>query len=207
MMISLSFISELLSSPLGILELIAMILGIVSVWLATKNNIAVFPLGMISTGLYIYIYFDSQVYAFALLNIYFTIMSLVGWYNWSLSEGEKSTYPIAWCSSKERLLTLAIFVVGLIPCLIILSNTDDIMPISDGVSAGLQVLGMWWMTRRKIDNWIAYIVANTIAIPLCLQAELYFTTFQYIVFLALAIKGLIDWIKMEKVNSREVLPN
>ncbi len=195
-MISMSLLLHLASNPLEQMELVAMILGILSVWLATRNHIGVFPTGLVSTLMYTYIFFDSQLYAFAILNIYFSIMSIVGWYNWSLREGDQSTYPISWCSRSELRITLSIFILILLPGLYILSRTDDVMPIADGVSAGLQVLGMWWMTRRKIDNWVAYILANIIALPLCFEAGLYFTAFQYLVFLLLAIKGLSDWRKL-----------
>ncbi len=205
-MTSLQSYLEGLATLQGQLELVAMILGILSVWYATKNNILVFPLGLISTAIYIYIYYITRVYAFSVLNIYFTLMSMVGWYNWRLKTDTEDTYPIAWCTTRELTYTLLIFAGMLIPSLYILSMTDDQMPMADGVSAGLQVLGMWWMTRRKIDNWVAYIIANIIAIPLCLHSGLYFTALQYGVFLYLAIKGLIDW-RRELHNSDKVLPD
>ncbi len=196
--------TEILSSTYGQLELVAMILGITSVWFATRNNIAVFSTGLISTLLYVFIFIHSKLYAFAILNIYFSIMSIVGWYNWSLKNGDTTVYPIRWCTSKELKITLALFILLLIPALYILSRTDDLMPIGDGLSAGLQVLGMWWMTRRKIDNWIAYTIANIIALPLCIEAELYFTAFQYIVFLLLALKGLKEWKKLLADSRHEI---
>ncbi len=194
---ALSRFSEYLSNG-GSLEFFAMLLGIWSVWLATKNKIAVFPTGLLSTAIYSYIFLSEHLYAFGVLNIYFCIMSLIGWYNWSQNENEQPKYPISWCDRKELIWTLGIFIMITLTSIIILQRTDDTMPLSDGLSANLQVLGMWWMTRRKIESWVAYALANIIALPLCISSELYFTAFQYFIFLILAIIGLRDWVRASR---------
>ncbi len=182
--------------PLEIWEFLAMTTGILSVWLGTRNNILVYPIGIVSTSIYTFIYYLQPLYAFGTLNIYFTILSVAGWYNWSRVKDDAPVFPISYCSPRENILGAVFLVVTSVLTIALLVQIGESLAVPDAISSGLQVLAMWWMTRRKIENWIAWILANIVAIPACIESELYYTAFQYFVFIGLAISGYIQWKKI-----------
>ncbi len=188
-------------------EFIAMLAGIYSVWLGTRNNIWIYPIGIISTSIYAVIYLLVPLYAFGFLNIYFTILSMVGWYNWSQKKDDEPVFPISWCSKREYLLSIIFLITTSAIVIVLLQRLGEALAVPDAISSGLQVLGMWWMTRRKIENWIAWILANIVAIPACIESELYFTAFQYLVFIGLAVHGFIQWKKLMDTGTKLPPPN
>lgn len=186
-------------------EWVSTVTQIASVWYARKNNVLVYPTGIIGVLLAAWLYFfDSHppLYADGTLNIYYFIMSVYGWYNWvQKKDAEHFTYPISWCSRKELSVGLALFLVswGVIYFTLV-KITDSNTPVLDSLVSASAVVAMWWMAKRKIENWLAWIFSNIVAIPLNFYKEFYLFTVMYFLFLILALWGFVEWKKQVSKN-------
>lgn len=186
------------------LEFIAAFFGVVSVWYSRKNDILVYPTGIISVLLYVYICYEFKLYADAGVNVYYFIMSVVGWINWKQKRNEDLVFPVSRSDTKEWLYGIGIFVSILTALILILYHwTDSNTVILDALVSSSAASAMWWMARRKIESWIAWTLSNIVAIPLFFYKELYFTVGQYIIFLVLAIWGYFTWKTMIE-NSKQI---
>lgn len=189
----------------SIWEIIAVIFGILSVWYARKANILVYPTGIISTVIYIFICFFAQLYADMGINVFYTSMSVYGWYMWTRKDENKKVLPIRWNTKKEQALgilmipVLYVIILGLI-WIFMKDDPNGYMktyvPYVDSFTTSIFLIGMWYMARKKIENWIYWIVGDVISIPLYFVKGLVFTSFQFTIFLVLAIMGLIQWKRL-----------
>ncbi len=179
-----------------LLEFVAVIFGIASVLFSRKENILVYPTGIINTIFYTWFCFSWWgLYAEGSLNFYYTIMSIYGWYIWTKKSNNK-TIEITWNSKKDWIISISFFVICWIVLYIILKNyTTSTVPLADSFASATAYTGMWQMTRKKIENWIWWILTNTASIPLYFYKGAVFTSFQYIIFLILAIAGFVEWKK------------
>ncbi len=186
------------------LELVAVLFGILSVWFARQANLLVYPTGIVSTVIYVYICFNIQLYADMGINIFYTSMSIYGWYVWTRKDALKRYRPIRWNTKTQQAAGIAAIPVLyiLIFALIYVFKQDDTeymqsyIPYVDSFTTSIFLIGMWYMARKKIENWIYWIAGNIISIPLYFDKGLVFTSFQFAVFLVLAVMGLLAWIKM-----------
>ncbi len=184
----------------SILEAIAVFFGILSVWYAKKENILVYPTGIVSVVIYIYICFFAKLYADMGINFVYFVMSIYGWYMWSRKDAYKTVLPIRWCTRKDHLISAGMLIGFFIPLSYFLSNyTDSNVPIIDSTTTSIFIVGMWLMARKKVENWIYWIIGDVISIPLYFYKDLALTSIQFTVFLVLAIMGFIEWRK--KVRS------
>jgi nicotinamide mononucleotide transporter len=178
------------------LELVAVVFGIISVLFARKNNILVYPTGLVSTILYVYILFEFQFYGDLIINFYYTIMSVLGWYFWSKIKDGEDEFPISNINSKEILVSTLIFTITLTFVALVYYFFDkftDWTAYVDALTTGLFFVGMWLMAKRKIENWILWIIADVISIPLYFHKGLTFSSFQFILFTIIAILGYKEW--------------
>jgi nicotinamide mononucleotide transporter len=186
-------------------EWVSTITQIASVWYARKNNVLVYPTGIIGVLLAAWLYFFNShppLYADGTLNIYYFIMSVYGWYNWvQKKDGGHLTYPISWCKKKELSTGALLFIAswGIIYFTLI-KITNSNTPILDSLVSASAVVAMWWMAKRKIENWLAWIISNIVAIPLNFYKEFYLFTLMYVLFFGLAFWGFIDWKKQASKN-------
>jgi len=186
-------------------EWVSTITQIASVWFARKNNVLVYPTGIIGVLLAAYLYFfDSHppLYADGTLNIYYFFMSVYGWYNWvQKKDADHLTYPISWCSKKELSIGVILFFVawGAI-YLALIKITDSNTPTLDSLVSASAVVAMWWMAKRKIENWLGWIASNIVAIPLNFYKEFYLFTLMYVLFLGMAVWAFIEWKKQASKN-------
>ena len=178
-------------------EWVSTVTQIASVWYARKNNILVYPTGIIGVLLAAYIYFSTAVYADATLNIYYFAMSVYGWYNWTRKRDDAHyAFPISWCGKKELWSGIAIFLISWPLIFLILRYwTDSTTDILDSLVSSSAITAMWWMAKRKIENWLAWIFSNIVAIPLNFYKGFMLFTVMYIVFLLLAWWGFVEWRK------------
>lgn len=179
-------------------EWVSTITQIASVWYARKNNVLVYPTGIIGVLLAAYLYFfliHPPLYADALLNIYYFIMSVYGWYNWvQKKDGAHYTYPISWCTKKELWVGIGFFLIfwmGIYAVLAKLTNSNT--PMLDSLVSASAITAMWWMAKRKIESWHAWIFSNLVAIPLNFYKGLMLFTLMYILFLLMAWWGYKEW--------------
>ena len=180
----------------SLLEWIAVAFGIASVVFSMLRRLLVYPTGIISVVIYIYIAFVYKLYADAGVNIYYFIMSVYGWYFWANGKQQNSQVVISANNSKENMFSLLILGTSLlIISQLLLRFTDSDVPYWDATTTSFAITGMWLMARKKIENWIAWIITDLISIPLYYHKGLFLTSFQFSVFTFLALWGYITWRK------------
>ena len=178
-------------------EILAVLLGILSVIYAKKENILVFPTGIISTVLYVYICYQFTLYGDVIINVYYTLMSLYGWYLWKYKIGGQSlaiskSNVADWIKVLGILISTAAFVVVVY---FYFDRFDRMTDYFDTLTTGVFFAAMWLMAHKKIEHWLFWIVGNLISVPLYFVKELGFSGLQFTVFLILAIQGYIQWKK------------
>jgi nicotinamide mononucleotide transporter len=178
------------------LELIAVITGIASVIFSRKENILVYPVGMINTGMFVPLYIIHGLYADATVNLYYTIMSIIGWVMWARKVDGKPLLTVTASSAKDWRNSLLFFSTCWMTLYFLLSRfTNSTVPVADSFTSAAAFTGMWLMNKKKLDNWTWWIVTNLASIPLNFYKHLVFASFQYVVFLILAVMGYITWRK------------
>ena len=178
------------------LEMVAVITGIISVIYSRKENILVYPVGMVSTGIFIWLYITHGLYADASVNFYYTVMSISGWIMWSKKTSGKTALEVSSSSKKEwGFIWIFFFCFWIVLYLLLSRFTDSTVPIADSFTSAAAITGMWLMNRKKLESWTWWIITDFASIPLNFYKHLVFTTFQYLVFLILAIMGYITWRK------------
>lgn len=186
-----------------IIELVAVVFGVLSVWYARKENILVFPFGIINVLIYIYICIATQLYANAGINVVYFLTNVYGWYNWSRTNDEQGVLQISRNTKLQNILwfSAAIVLYGVIVLILRTANQDDpvylnsILPWIDGMNASFFLCATVLMTIKKIENWWFWIAGNILSIPVYFSQGLYFTSLQYAIFLVIAIMGLREWNK------------
>jgi len=184
------------------LEFIGVVTGIASVVFSRKENILVYPVGMISTTIYIYLYLHHGLYADASVNFYYTVMSVTGWIMWARKKDGQQALALTKSSPKEWRQALLFFAVAWLVLYLVLTRfTNSTVPVADSFTSGAAFTGMWLMNKKKLENWIWWIVTDLASVPLNFSKHLAFTAFQYTVFLVLATMGYITWKKkIENAN-------
>ena len=186
------------SSTLDVLiELIAASFGITSVIFAKNENILVFPTGIISTILYIVICYKFILYGDMLINIYYTLMSLYGWYVWSFKvSGENVVITTSKKDDVAKSIFIFLSTIVIISCIYVyfdrMRNMTDYL---DTFTTAIFFTAMWLMANKKIEHWIFWIIGNLISIPLYFVKGLGFSSIQFTIFLILAIIGYMEWKK------------
>jgi nicotinamide mononucleotide transporter len=176
------------------LEAIAVITGLLSVWFAKKENILVYPAGIISVLIYVYLCLSVKLYADMSINAFYFVMSIYGWVKWSRKTGDQTSRPITRATRQEWIYSVAGVIIFFIILVYILKNyTDSNVPVWDAFTTAIFIIGMWLMALKKIENWLAWIVGDAICIPLFASKGLILTSFQFTVFLILAVSGYIEW--------------
>ena len=182
-------------------EWISTLTQIASVWYAKKNNVLVYPTGIIGVLLAAYVYYflsKLPLYVDAILNLYYFIMSVYGWYNWvQIKETGSLVYPISWCNKKELWLGIGFFLLSWVAIYyLLISITDSNTPILDSLVSSSAITAMWWMAKRRVENWLAWIFSNIVAIPLNFYKGFILFTLMYVLFLILAWMGYTEWKKV-----------
>lgn len=191
-------LSQLYSNILDttLLEVVAVVFGILSVWFARKENIWVYPTGIVNVLIYVYLCFFAGLYADMAINAFYFVMSVFGWYNWSRRDENLHHVPISTLNVKQWLLYMLLIAVSFGIIYYVLSNfTDSTVPVFDSFTTSLFIAGMWLMALKKIENWLLWILGDVLVIPMFAVKGLAFTSIQYIVFLVLAVMAYIEWRK------------
>jgi nicotinamide mononucleotide transporter len=186
------------------LEAVAVFFGITSVFYSIKKNILVFPTGMISTIIYVYICLKYKLYADMGINAYYFAMSIYGWYLWSRPSNGNPERPVTWLNNKGLVHAVLLFLGSYGALYFVLANfTDSDVPYWDSFTTASAFVGMWLMAKKKVENWIAWIITDIVSVPLYFYKGLMLTSFQFLFFTVLATIGLFEWIKAAKVEKEE----
>lgn len=186
------------ASYLIILEAIAFVFGILSVYLAQKEHIGVYPTGIVATLITMYLFYIDRLLGDMLMNAYYSLMSVYGWYEWSRVAENVKVRQISHISRRERKIALILIVLTMCVTYSIYRVTDTTIAPSNWVdilSSGLFFTAMWLMALKKIENWTLWIIANCISIPLYAYRGWGMLSLQYIIFTILAFQGYSQWKK------------
>ena len=191
-----------------IIEIIVFFFGIISVWYAKKENILVFPTGLIATILSTYLLYKVGYFADMTINAYFSIMSIYGWVNWSKTKNDVAVYQISRTNQKQKIIGVILFLVTIVVMYGVYQLFDQ--PILkenyiDMFTSGLFFTGMWFMAIKKIENWTLWIIADLISIPLYGYRGLGILSLQFLIFTVLAVMAYIEWHKIIKTNEQNEL--
>ncbi|WP_299835380.1 nicotinamide riboside transporter PnuC [uncultured Tenacibaculum sp.] len=180
------------------LEIIAVIFGFLSVLYSKQNKIWVFPTGMISTAIFVYLLLKWELLGDMMINGYYFIMSVYGWYIWTRKVSDTNVTPISRTTPNEKKISIVIFFATLIFVYVVYAIFDkwnNWTAYIDTVTTAIFFVGMWLMARRKIENWIYWIIGDIISVPLYLYKGFTFTSFQYLIFTIIAVLGYLAWKK------------
>ena len=181
------------------LEFIAFVFGILSVWFAKKNNILVFPTGIINTSIYVYLLWKWSLLGDMMINGYYVVMSVYGWYVWTRKKEGADEFPISRISKKEKGIAFVIFTLTIafvVAVYLFFNKFTTWSAYVDTIVTGIFFVGMWLMAKRKIENWTLWILGNIISVPMYFYKGYTFTSIQYIIFTIIAIYGYLEWKKI-----------
>ncbi|TMM30025.1 nicotinamide mononucleotide transporter [Polaribacter aestuariivivens] len=181
-----------------VLEIIAVFFGFLSVWFSKQNKIWVFPTGMVSTIIFVYLLLKWELLGDMMINAYYFIMSVYGWYIWTRKVDETHVTPISKINLQEKKMAVFIFIATLIFVYSIYNYFDrwtSWVAYVDTFTTAIFFVGMWLMAKRKIENWLFWIVGNIISVPLYFYKGFTFTSLQYFGFTFIAIFGYLAWKK------------
>jgi len=192
------FVAQLAQT--SIWEWIAVIFGVLQVFLALKNNVLLYPAGIISTAFSIVLLAGVQLYAESLLNLYYLVMSIYGWAHWHRKKN-LPPLPITRTEKSEWLITALIVIVGWGLLYAVLRHwTDSDVPAWDALVSSAAWAGMWLLANRKLENWILLNISNIIAIPLQFHKGIFVYALLTAILFVVAIFGYFNWKKIMKAQ-------
>lgn len=181
---------------ISIIEGLGVAFGVAEVLFAKANEIWLYPCGIISVVLSCYIFITSGLYAESLLNSYYLVMSVYGWWFWAKKKN-KPPLPISRSSKKEWITTLRIVVIGFTLLYFLLSHfTNSTVPFWDAWVSATAWAGMWLLAKRKIENWILLNISNAFAIPLLFYKHLSLYALLTLFLFIVAVQGFFKWKKI-----------
>ena len=188
------------------LEIIAVLSGIISVWFAKKENILLYPIGTVSVLIWIYLCWIGEIYSQAVINLFFLVMNIYGWYNWSRKDNsEMNKVQIKFSSIKENILY--IIVAALLTLLIYsaLSNIEILnfdwkFVLMESFITALNFIAMWLMAWKRVENWVLWIIGDIFCVPLFIFKEYYLSVAQFFIFIIIAFMGYFEWKKKALKN-------
>jgi len=183
---------------LVVLELIGVFFGFLSVWYSKRENILVFPTGIISTGIFVYILLVYGLLGDMLISAYYFGMSIVGWFIWTQKVDEAHYIPVTKMSVKDNKWAVVLFfgtIVLVTGVYLTFEKFNAWTAYVDTFTTAIFFVGMWLMAKKKLENWTFWIIGDIISVPLYLYKGLVFTAFQYALFTVIAIYGYKAWKK------------
>lgn len=191
-----------------VLEFIAFVFGILSVWFAKKENILVYPTGLIATIITTYLLYIAGYLGDMMINGYFTIMSIYGCYKWARKKNDTEVIAISRTNNKEKIIGIVLFFVTIFVVFGIYNFFDYEIKIANYIdifASGIFFTGMWYMANKKIENWTLWILGDIIVTPLYAYRGLGMLSLQYLIFTILAISAYLEWKKiLNSSQNREV---
>ena len=182
-----------------VLEFIAFVFGILSVWFAKKENILVYPTGLIATIITAYLLYIAGYLGDMMINGYFAIMSIYGWYKWARKKNDTEVIAISRTNNKEKIIGIVLFLVTIFVVFGIYNFFDYEIKIANYIdifASGIFFTGMWYMANKKIENWTLWILGDIIVTPLYAYRGLGMLSLQYLIFTILAISAYLEWKKI-----------
>jgi nicotinamide mononucleotide transporter len=187
---------------MSITETIAVSFSLLCVWFSIRKNVWNWPMGIIGVGAYLVLFYDYKLYADMMLQVVFLVQGFYGWYNWGIGRRKNQNIIVSNLQINQRLVTLiAIALLTLSWAMLLQRFTDASLPYVDAFASTTSLAANWLMARKKIENWILWITADLVYIMLFWYKELYLSSGIYLLFLAMAIAGLLTWSKSANTNT------
>lgn len=186
------------ATHLIVLEAIAFVFGIASVVYAKKENILVYPIGLVATIITVYLFLHDELMGDMMMNFYYSVMSIYGWWNWSRKKGNDYIVPISRTTTKEKWIGFVMFILTMIVTYLVYKAYGTEINSSNYIdifTSGVFFTAMWFMANKKIENWTLWIFADLISVPLYASRGWGMFSLQYLIFTFLAIQGYIQWKK------------
>ena len=180
------------------LEITAVSMNIISVVYAKQNSILVYPTGIIGTGISVYILYNFSLLGDMIINGYFVIMSIYGWYYWSRKRDEVFINNISILKKKEYIQMVLLVIGSVIFIYLVYVQFDkwnSWTAYVDNTTTAIFFVAMWLMAKRKIESWIFWIIGDLITVPLYFYKGLTISSIQYLIFTVIAILGYLSWKK------------
>ena len=178
------------------LELIAVFFGLLSVWFSKNNNVLVYPTGIINTSIFVYLLVKWELLGDMIINVYYFLMSIYGWYYWTRKSNNIGYTPITRMHSTDIKIILIIIISSVLFVSYLYSffeKWSGFVSYVDITTTAIFFSGMWLMARRKIESWFFWILGDIISVPLYFVKGLAFSSFQYLIFTFIAIAGYYKW--------------
>ena len=191
-----------------VLEAIVFVTGILSVWFAKKENIWVYPTGLVATVLTVYLLYRDRLMGDMMMNFYFSIMSIYGWWNWARTKNDKKVVQISRTDQREKVIGFGLFMLTMIITYGVYRAFDVEITTSNYIdifTSGIFFTAMWYMALKKLENWTLWIFADLITIPLYAYRGWGMLSLQYLIFTILAIQGYLAWKKNLNKSPRTLL--
>lgn len=188
-----------------VLEFAVFVFGILSVWYAKKENILVYPTGLIATIITTYLLYVAGYLGDMMVNGYFAIMSIYGWYYWAKNGTETDNLQITRTNAKEKMIGVLLFFLTIIVVFGIYNLFDYEIKADNYIdifASGIFFTGMWYMALKKIENWTLWIIGDFMVTPLYAYRGLGMLSLQYLIFTIMAISAYLEWRKILDKNSQ-----
>lgn len=186
-----------------ILEIIAVAFSVAEVLLSYRNKVLLYPAGIISSGLFIYMMADAGLYAESILSTYYLVMSVYGWYKWVKRTANAKHLPISACTARDWRIVAGICVAAFAILFFTLKNfTDSTVPYMDAFVSATAWAGMWLLARRKVENWLLLNISNIVAIPLLFYKHLPLTALLTAFLFTVAVFGYFHWKRILKEEAK-----
>lgn len=177
-------------------EILGFITGVWCVWLTVKARISNFPVGIANSIFFLVLFFSARLYADGSLQIVYIVLGFVGWWQW-IYAGPGHTKLVVTASSKRTLLILMVLGIAATWVLtLVLGAAHDIAPFWDALTTALSLVAQWLLNYKKVQNWFYWIIADVIYVPLYFVKHLDLTGIVYVLFLAMACMGLVQWRRL-----------
>jgi len=189
----------------SLLELTAVVFAIVYLVLAVRENILCWFAAGISTLIFLYIFWDVKLYMESGLQVYYLGMAVFGWYQWRLANDGSTSLQVSMWSMREHLLALVLIALLTFTSGYLLhSGTDARLPYLDSLTTWGSVVTTFMVVRKVLENWIYWLVIDSISIYLYIDRELYFTAILFAVYIVIIFFGWLTWSKRYQPNMKTV---
>lgn len=180
----------------SLLEVAGVTSGLVCVYLAAVNNILNWPIAIVSVGIYIFIFWNSKLYADMGLQFYFMIMNIYGWYFWSRKPKTQEKTPVLRIKTIEIIITVPTIILFTVLLGILLKkNTDAAFPYIDSFCTACSLIAQIFLARKVLENWLIWIFVDIIYVGVYISKHLNLTALMYAIYIGIALLGYIDWRK------------
>ena len=179
---------------MGGIEIAAALVGVIIVMLVVRRSTWNYPFGIAMVSLYFFVFRDAKLYSDALLQIFFLLIQIYGWWAWAHADRVDHGVTVGWMRWKQRILWLAGMAVAILVWSAGMARyTDAVAPLADGTIAGLSVAAQILQSFRRVESWVLWIAVDALAVGLFAWRGLWVTSALYCLFLVLATIGFIEW--------------